>query len=97
VVEDAGSGWQSEPSALEADYERLRGAVLGGRPDGFRLGHGVLAARGLVAWMETVRTVAAPAPAASESSHPPVGEVLPLPGVDQLVAVIAQMALAHAA
>jgi hypothetical protein len=49
-----GREWQSEPAALEVGYERLRQAVLGGQPDGFRLGHGVLAARGLVAWMETV-------------------------------------------
>lgn len=97
MAEDAGRERQSEPAALEADYERLRAAVLGGRPDGFRLGHGVLATRGLVAWMQTVRTVGLPAPAASENSHPPAGEVLSLPGADELVAVMAQMALAHAA
>jgi hypothetical protein len=64
--------------------------VLGAAPDGFRLGHGVLATRGLVAWMHTPSS-------ASGSAHPPAGEVVSLPGADQLVAVIAQMALAHAA
>jgi hypothetical protein len=71
--------------------------VLGAAPDGFRLGHGVLATRGLVAWMHTASSVAAPPPHTSGSAHPPAGEVVSLPGADQLVAVIAQMALAHAA
>jgi hypothetical protein len=70
--------------------------VLGARPDGFRFGHGVLATRGLVAWMHTASSLAAPA-SASGSARPPAGEVVLLPGADQLVAVIAQMALAHAA
>ena len=97
MVEDTGGEWQREPAALAADYERLRAAVLGGQPDGFRLGHGVLAARGLVAWMQTVTSVCSPAPAAGEGSHPPAGEVLSLPGAEELVAVLAQMTLAHAA
>ena len=80
-----------------AGYERLRAAVLGAQPDGFRLGHGVLATRGLVAWMHAASSIAAPPPNASGSAHPPAGEVVSLPGADQLVAVIAQMALAHAA
>jgi hypothetical protein len=36
---------------VDASYERLRAAVLGGQPDGFRLGHGVPATRGVVAWI----------------------------------------------
>jgi hypothetical protein len=92
-----GREWQSEPAALEVGYERLRQAVLGGQPDGFRLGHAVLAARGLVAWMQTVTSVGRSVPTASTSSHPPAGEVVSLPGAEELVAVIAQMALAHAA
>jgi hypothetical protein len=71
--------------------------VLGAQPDGFRLGHGVLATRGLVAWMHTASSLAVPPPTASGSAHPPAGEVVSPPGADQLVAVIAQMALAHAA
>jgi hypothetical protein len=96
-------GEDQEFSRLDAGYERLRTAVLSAQPDGFRLGHGVLATRGLVAWMHTASTVAAQPPTASirdvgdESSQAPAGEVVSLPGADQLVAVIAQMALAHAA
>jgi hypothetical protein len=90
-------GEQLELSALEGGYERLRAAVLGAQPDGFRLGHGVLATRGLVAWMRTASSLAAPPPTASGSSRPSVGEVVSLPGAEELVAVIAQMALAHAA
>ena len=90
-------GERLEPSALHHGYERLRAAVLGGQPDGFRLGHGVLATRGLVAWMRTAGSLSAPAPSASTISHLSAGEVVSLPGADQLVAVIAQMALAHAA
>jgi hypothetical protein len=88
---------QGEPAALQVGYERLRQAVLGGQPDGFRLGHGALAARGLVAWTETVTSVAPPVPTASKSSDPPAGEVVSLPVAEELVGVIAQMALAHAA
>jgi hypothetical protein len=38
-----------------ADYEQLRRRALAGRPDGWRLGWGVLATRGVVAWI-TART-----------------------------------------
>jgi hypothetical protein len=94
-VTDAGE--RHDACALQDGYEHLRWAVLGGQPDGFRLGHGVLAARGLVAWMHTARSVAAPSLGASRSSDPAAGEVVSPPGAEQLVAVIAQMALAHAA
>lgn len=90
-------GEQHEVCGLQAGYERLRAAVLGAAPDGFRLGHGVLATRGLVAWIQAAGSLAASPPSTSVSAHPPAGEVVPLPGADQIVAVIAQMALAHAA
>ena len=92
-----GGEWQSEPAALEVGYERLRQAVLGGQPDGFRLGDGVLAARGLEAWMETVTSVGRQCrlPARALICRP--ARWCPLPGAEELVAVIAQMALAHAA
>ena len=84
---------------IDASYERLRAAVLCGQPDGFRLGHGVLATRGVVAWIQAVSSLPAPAPAprASERSDPPAGEVVALPNAQQLVGVLAQMTLAHAA
>lgn len=89
-----------EPGGAEIDasYERLRAAVLGGQPDGFRLGHGVLATRGVVAWIGAVSSLRAPTPSdAGERSHPPAGEVVALPDAEKLVAVLAQMTLAHAA
>jgi hypothetical protein len=83
---------------LDGSYERLRGVALSGAPDGFRLGHGVLATRGVVAWMQTVTAVSPPADhAAGERSHPPAGEVKALPNARQLVGVLAQMTLAIAA
>ena len=36
---------------LPRGYERLRAAVLAGGAGGWRLGHGVLCARGMTAWM----------------------------------------------
>jgi hypothetical protein len=82
---------------VHASYERLRAAVLGGQPDGLRLGHGVLAMRGVVAWIAAVSALRAPAPSASERSDPPAGEVVALPNAEKLVAMLAQMTLAHAA
>jgi hypothetical protein len=82
---------------VDASYERLRAAVLGGQPDGFRLGHGVLATRGVVAWIGALSSVRAPAPSAGGRSHPPAGEMVTLPNAQQLVGVLAQMTLAHAA
>ena len=91
-------GIEHAGAELDASYERLRAAVLGGAPDGFRLGHGVLATRGVAAWMETVTSVGSPtARSASERHHPPAGEVVALPNAEKLVAVLAQMTLAHAA
>ena len=91
------SASEHDVRALGDGYERLRAAVLGAAPDGFRLGHGVLATRGLVAWMHTASSLAAPAPSASGARTRRPGEVVSLPDADQLVAVIAQMTLAHAA
>jgi hypothetical protein len=107
-VADGGGERRGDPAALRAGYERLRAAVLSGRPDGFRLGHGVLAARGMVAWMATLAALETPAarpgtparPAGSPpaaSPPPPADGLVSLPGADQVVAVLAQMALAHAA
>jgi hypothetical protein len=93
VVEDT----EHAGAEFDAGYERLRAAVLGGQPDGFRLGHGVLATRGVVAWIAAVSSLAAPAPRASERSHPPACEVIAPPNAQQLVGVLAQMTLAHAA
>jgi hypothetical protein len=90
-------GIEHAGAELGASYERLRAAVLGGQPDGFRLGHGVLATRGVVAWIAAVSSLRAPEPSASERSRPSAGEVVALPNAQKLVAVLAQMTLAHAA
>jgi len=90
-------GIEHAGAEVDASYERLRAAVLGGAPDGFRLGHGVLATRGVVAWIGALSSLLAPAPSASGRSHPPAGEVVALPHAHKLVAVLAQMTLAHAA
>ena len=92
-------------------YEQLRERVLAGAPDGWRLGHGVLAGKGMVAWIGAWTTFA-PAWAAGTSardpstaptttspstlgSHPSAA-LSSLPYAGQLVAVLAQMALARA-
>jgi hypothetical protein len=82
-------------------YERLRERVLAGRPDGWRLGHGLLVGKGVAAWI-AAGTALAPAPRVTPSADRSTN-VAPLSartdsgrfGADQLVAVLAQMALAH--
>ena len=100
---------KADPARLRAGYERLRAAVLSERPEGFRLGHGVLLTRGMVAWMQAFGSLVPPtrggeglARVAAAGGRPladdgSAGEVVSLPGADQLVAVLAQMTLFHAA
>lgn len=52
-----------------AHYEQLRGRALAGHPDGRRLGWGVLATRGVAAWI-TARTAT---PARSADAHGTAG------------------------
>jgi hypothetical protein len=89
-------------------YERLREAVLSGGAGGWRLGHGVLSARGMTAWMTAVGELAPPANGAaaadvasrfaSAGRETPCAErTVSLPGVDQVVAVLTQMVLPLAA
>jgi len=85
-----------DPVAVRAGYERLREAVLSGRPDGFRLGHGVLVSRGTVAWITAV-TEAAAVPTARGAVPEPVQSPSLLPAAGEIVAVLAQMAFAIAA
>jgi hypothetical protein len=111
VAERSDSGArEADPAALRAGYERLRAAVLSGRPEGFRLGHGVLLTRGMLAWIGAFGSLAPPTPGAQAperggagggvsglDSDAPTGGAVSLPGADQLVAVLAQMTLFHAA
>jgi hypothetical protein len=97
-----------DAGALSEAYERLRDAVLAGGAGGFRLGHGVLCARGMTAWMSAVAELAPPASATGAADvasrfsaagrEPPSAEkTVSLPGVDQVVAVLTQMVLPLAA
>lgn len=91
-----GSG--GDPVAVRSGYERLRAAVLSGRPDGFRLGHGVLVTRGTVAWITAVTDAAAVPAARGGMPEPvPVSSACSLPAAGEIVAVLAQMAFAIAA
>ena len=58
MADSADGARRGDPVALRCGYERLREAVLSGRADGWRLGHGVLATRGTVAWVAAVGEVA---------------------------------------
>jgi hypothetical protein len=102
VAEHAG-----DSVALVAGYEQLRERVLCGEPDGWRLGHGVLATRGMAAWMGAWRALA-PAPAPERSalftgsgSCPAPGRasvaICSLPRASEIVGVLSEMTLAHAA
>jgi hypothetical protein len=77
-------------------YERLRERVLAGRPDGWRLGRGLLAGKGVAAWLAACATFT---PAGDVAAGPAARPARPIvgarPGADELVAVLAQMALAH--
>ena len=97
-----------DAGALTAGYERLRAAVLSGSASGWRLGHGVLSARGMAGWMRRIGAVT-PLPAgnvdvaharplsSAESRELPTGRPVSLPGADQVVAVLTQMVLPLAA
>jgi hypothetical protein len=90
-----------DAGALGEAYERLRDAVLSGA-GGWRLGHGVLSARGTAAWMSAVGDLAAPASDASRLASagreaPSAETTVSLPVADQVVAVLTQMVLPLAA
>jgi hypothetical protein len=104
-VADGGES-RDDAGALSAGYERLRAAVLSGAAGGWRLGHGVLCARGMAGWMSAFGELAPPAPGGTGAARPPSSSdgreapkepVSELPGADQVVAVLAQMTLALAA
>ncbi len=88
-----------DPVALRCGYEQLREAVLSGRVDGWALGHGVLATRGIVAWITVLSDVAPASPPAAGRSESRLGASTgsSLPGAGEIGAVLAQMAFAIAA
>ncbi|MGW1616723.1 hypothetical protein ACWCQZ_46490 [Streptomyces sp. NPDC002285] len=75
---------------MAARYEELRTAITDGTGEGWRLGRGVLAAKGMAAWVSAWRPLL-------PTALPARGQQLPgLPGdSDELVRVLAAMALAH--
>ena len=96
-------------------YEQARQVALGGGVQGWRYGLGVLAARGVAAWMATWAaltsttapdpsgtSVQAEPPSATEPQEGGAGSTgpactpFPTPAADAVVAVLAQMTLAHA-
>ena len=98
-----------DAGALSEAYERLRDVVLSSGAGGWRLGHGVLSARGMTAWMTAVGELAPPASGGTRAAdvasrlsstaceRPSPETTLSLPGVDQVVAVLTQMVLPLAA
>jgi hypothetical protein len=95
-----------DPAALRAGYEQLRERVLAGRADGWRLGHAVLAQGGMAGWIAAHSTSGATRPPVELSvcSAPlpiPLAQPAapaPAPAADErIVAVLCEMALAHAA
>lgn len=108
--DDAVAAHSADPGALVEGYEAMRDAVLGGRPEGWRHAYGVLAGRGMAAWMATWASLAsAPAagtpastspvpstPSSSLTTDPSTNPTLSsLRNAGEIVAVVAQMALAH--
>jgi hypothetical protein len=74
-------------------YEELRRRVLGGQPDGFRLGLAVLQRQGMIAWLrawDDLDAVVVRPP--SQSSAVPTASVVS----ESVVAVLASMTMACA-
>jgi hypothetical protein len=99
---------RGDAGALRASYERLRAAVLSGGAGGWRLGHGVLSARGMTAWMTALGTLDAPVGATAGAAvgagvswaagcEQPAGRQVAVPAADEVVAVLTQMVLPLAA
>jgi hypothetical protein len=79
-----------EPRDLAVRYEQLRADALAGAGHGWRWGRALLERQGLAVWIGTWRQLAVTAPV---SSRPAPATAAPA-GSEQLVAVLAAMALA---
>ena len=98
---------RGDAGALAASYERLRAAVLAGGAGGSQLGHGVLSARGMTAWMTAVDALGPPVGATAGAAVgagvswaagcEPAGRPVAVPAADEVVAVLTQMVLPLAA
>jgi hypothetical protein len=76
-------------------YEQLRAVVLGGRAGGNGLGLGVLAGRGMAAWIKVWRSDPPPASWVPAAATTDALELAADGGQLELVHVLAAMALAH--
>lgn len=81
-----------DDQALLERYESLRERALGAAPDGHRLGLAVLLGGGVVSWMAAWRERVPVRPAPQRQSTAP----LPAEGNEEIVRVLAAMALACA-
>ena len=84
--------------ALAERYEQLRAAALCGGAEGWRLGLGVLAGKGVAGWIRAWTTCPTPATAAPVHTVPgrAPGPAPSSPEGVEMVRVLAAMALAHA-
>jgi hypothetical protein len=98
-VADENASAGPDPGPLRDGYEQLRERVLAGRADGWRLGHAVLARRGMAAWIAAQAALASPPTSPAGAPAGPTAAASPGPAGDcgQIVAVLSEMALAHAA
>jgi hypothetical protein len=101
-VTDEPVGARPEPAVLRGGYEQLRDRVLAGHADGWRLGHAVLASQGVAGWIAAHQTASAnPGSTARGAALPrpslPSAVAAPAAECGQIVAVLAEIALAHAA
>ena len=80
---------------LDQRYEQLRAIALGGRAGGNGLGLGVLASRGMAAWITVWRSDPPPASWVPAAATTDALELAADGGQLELVHVLAAMALAH--
>jgi len=80
-------------TALAQRYEQLRQSMLDGHAEGWRHGLGVLTGHGMAAWMRV--WTSRPAPPPTSGSGPSPARPAAHPRAGEVIAVLAQMALAH--
>jgi hypothetical protein len=87
VMSSATSGERADDGGDVERYERLRRCALGGDPDGHRFGLALLERRGVSAWARAWQTTMPAPPSPRPAVEAPAG-------ADELVGVLASMALA---
>ena len=93
MTPQAGAARRGGPAAaLRTGYEELRRAVLAGGEGARSLGEGLLASRGMAAWMRAWVDMVPPREDRPREACEREGE-LPAAGHGEMVSVLAQMAL----